>query len=72
MLTDNSNPLLADWSARPFSIPPFESIKTEHFQPAMEVTMKDHLAEVKAIAENPEPATFDNTFKLYDRAGAQF
>ncbi|ORY46451.1 peptidase M3A and M3B thimet/oligopeptidase F [Rhizoclosmatium globosum] len=60
MLTDNSNPLLAD------------CIKTEHFQPAMEVTMKDHLAEVKAIAENPEPATFDNTFKLYDRAGAQF
>ncbi|ORY51624.1 zincin [Rhizoclosmatium globosum] len=71
MISDNSNPLLSDWSARPFAIPPFESIKTEHFQPAIEATMKDHLEEVKAIAENPEPATFDNTFKLYDRAGAQ-
>ncbi|KAJ3017895.1 UNVERIFIED_CONTAM: hypothetical protein HDU68_011427 [Siphonaria sp. JEL0065] len=71
MLQATSNPLLSDWSQFPFGLPPFEAIKPSDYQPAIEAAQVDHLEEIKAIANNPEPATFDNTIKLYDRAGAQ-
>ncbi|KAI8617310.1 hypothetical protein BC830DRAFT_1167128, partial [Chytriomyces sp. MP71] len=72
MLATEANPLLADWSARPFALPPFEAIQPAHFKPAIEAAQVEHLEEIKAIASNPEPATFDNTIKVYDRVGAQF
>ncbi|KAF0686040.1 Aste57867_22134 [Aphanomyces stellatus] len=65
-----SNPLLADWSARPFSLPPFEETETHHFQPAIEVGIVQHLDELRAIAENADAPTFDNTIAALDRAGA--
>ncbi|KAI8616255.1 hypothetical protein BC830DRAFT_1118747 [Chytriomyces sp. MP71] len=70
MLTAETNPLLADWSARPFALPPFSAIQPAHFKAAIEAAQAEHLQEIEAIASNPEPATFDNTIKLLDRAGA--
>ncbi|KAF0686041.1 Aste57867_22135 [Aphanomyces stellatus] len=64
-----SNPLLADWSARPFSIPPFEETEAHHFQPAIEVAQAQHVDEIRAIAENAEAPTFENTIAALDRAG---
>ncbi|ETW09970.1 hypothetical protein H310_00386 [Aphanomyces invadans] len=72
MTSTSNNPLLADWSVRPFSFPPFEEIKACHFQPAFEYTKAKHLEELKQIANNPEEPTFDNTIKTFDRAGALF
>ncbi|KAF0695500.1 Aste57867_13693 [Aphanomyces stellatus] len=69
MASTLNNPLLADWSVRPFSLPPFEEIQTVHFKPAIEYAQGKHLEELKQIADNPEDPTFDNTIKTFDRAG---
>src|SRR5690606_11656786 len=54
------NPLLSA-STLPYQLPPFAAISDEHFAPAFEQGMREHLREVGSIADNPAPATFDNT-----------
>ena len=63
-----TNPLLAEWDT-PFQSPPFHLIEPHHFIPAFEVAMREHLAEIDAIVNNPEPPTFENTIVAFDRAG---
>jgi hypothetical protein len=43
------NPLLSE-STLPYHYPPFDQIKDEHFQPAIEQGMQEQLREVEAIA----------------------
>lgn len=62
------NPLLAEWDT-PFQIPPFESIKTEHFMPAYVEAMAQHKAEIDSIVNTPEAPTFENTIVAYDNSG---
>lgn len=62
------NPLLVA-STLPFQAPPFDRIKDADFLPAFAEGMKQHLAEIRRIADNPEPATFDNTFVALERSG---
>ena len=64
------NPLLKDWSAQPFHLPPFDEIKTEDFQPALEEAMKAHLEDLQAIVDAKEPATFENVIQTYDQSGS--
>ena len=52
-----------------FQAPPFDQIKDGDYLPALEAGMTAHLAEIRAIAANPEPPTFDNTFVAMERAG---
>jgi peptidyl-dipeptidase Dcp len=52
-----------------FRFPPFDVIKNEDYLPAFEQGMTEHLAEIDAIASNPEPATFDNTLVAMERSG---
>jgi len=66
---EEPNPLLEE-SPLPYRIPPFEQIKDEHFGPAIEKGMAEQLAEVAAIANNPDPPTFENTVVALDRCGA--
>ena len=73
-----SNPFYAV-SALPFHAPPFDRIKDEDYQPAIEAGMRQQLDEIRAIAENNAKPTFDNTFipleksgQLLDRAHAAF
>lgn len=56
-------------SSLPFQAPDFSKIKDEHFLPALEEGMKQHLAEIEAIASNPEPATVENTLEAMERSG---
>ena len=56
-------------STLPYQLPPFDKIRNEHFRPAFEKGMTDHLAEIQAIANNPEAPTFDNTIVAMERAG---
>jgi peptidyl-dipeptidase Dcp len=63
------NPFFAP-STLPLLAPDFTKIRDEHYLPAFEEGMKQHLAEVKAIADNPEPATLDNTLVAMERGGA--
>lgn len=63
-----ANPLLAQWNT-PFGIPPFESVKSEHYMPAYKEAMAAHLAEIDAITNSTEEPTFENTILAYDNAG---
>ncbi len=62
------NPLLTA-STLPFQAPPFDKIKDSDYLPAFEEGMKQHLAEVRTIADRAEPATFDNTIEALERSG---
>ena len=66
--TAADNPLLTE-STLPFHYPPFDRIKDSDYEPAFEQGMAEHLKEVAAIADNPAPATFDNTVVALERAG---
>src|SRR6202789_2638672 len=54
------NPFYAP-SALPFQAPPFDKIKDDDFQPAIEAGMEQQKAEILAIADNAAAPTFENT-----------
>ncbi len=62
------NPLLADWEA-PFGVPPFATIRPEHFGPAFDTAFAQHRGEVAAIAAQAAAPTFDNTIAALERSG---
>jgi peptidyl-dipeptidase Dcp len=63
------NPLLAPWTGPYGGLPPFDKVKVEHFQPALEAAMAEQLAEVDNIANDPAPPTFENTLAALERSG---
>ena len=68
---DPSNPFYAP-STLPFHAPPFDKIKDEDYQPAIEAGMAEQLSEIQVIADNPAAATFDNTIVAMEKAGQLF
>jgi peptidyl-dipeptidase Dcp len=66
--TSASNPLLQPWE-HPYGLPPFDQVQPTHFEPALEQAMRDHRAELDAIAASPEAPGFDNTVAAFDRSG---
>lgn len=63
------NPFFAP-SSLPLLAPDFSKIKDEHYLPAIMEGMSQHLAEIEAIANNPEPPTVANTLEALERSGA--
>jgi peptidyl-dipeptidase Dcp len=63
-----SNPFYAP-STLPFQAPPFDKIKDEDFQPAIEAGIAQQQAEIQAIANSPEPPTFENTIVAMEKTG---
>ncbi len=61
------NPFLSNWET-PYNLPPFDQIADSHFAPAFEQAFVSSRAEIDAIADNPEPPTFDNTIAAMERA----
>ena len=66
-----SNPFYAP-SALPFEAPPFDKIKDEDYQPAIEAGMAQQQGEIQAIADNPAAPTFDNTIVAMEKSGLLF
>jgi peptidyl-dipeptidase Dcp len=56
-------------STLPLQYPAFDKIRNEHFTPAFKAGMEQELKEVAAIANNPKPATFENTVVALERGG---
>ncbi|HET9031322.1 MAG TPA: peptidyl-dipeptidase Dcp [Dokdonella sp.] len=56
-------------STLPMQAPPFDKIKDSDYQPAIEEGMKQHLAEIEKIANNPDAPTFDNTMLAMEKTG---
>ena len=63
-----ANPLLTEWNTE-FGVPPFDKIRTEHFEPAFEEAMKIHNEEIEAIASSTEEPTFENVILAFDNSG---
>ncbi|HET7437338.1 MAG TPA: peptidyl-dipeptidase Dcp [Thermoanaerobaculia bacterium] len=63
-----SNPFNAK-STLPYQAPPFNRIKDTDYQPAIEEGMRQQLAEVAVIANNPEAPTFANTIVAMEKTG---
>ena len=63
-----TNPLLEP-STLFCELPPFSEIRDEHVLPAFEQAIAEHAAEIHAIAQSTEPATFANTIEAMERAG---
>ena len=61
----NSRPFLpgrgADCAAR-------AQFEVAHFEPALEAAMQENLDEIDRIAQEPAPATFENTIAAQERA----
>jgi peptidyl-dipeptidase Dcp len=63
-----SNPF-AKASTLPFQAPDFSRIKDSDYLPAILAGMAEQKREVLAIANNPAPATFNNTIVALERSG---
>jgi Zn-dependent oligopeptidase len=60
------NPLL-----QKFDHPPFSKIKTEHFKPAFEKSLKDAREDINSIVDTSEPPSFENTIEALEFSGNQ-
>ena len=65
----NGNPLLSEFKTS-YGVPPFDIIKTEHYDPAIRHAMSLHNSEILNILSNKEEPTFENTILELDRSGA--
>ncbi|CAN5379042.1 M3 family metallopeptidase [soil metagenome] len=63
------HPLL-DKSPLSFAAPQFDRVTTDMFIPAFRTAIAAAAAEIAAIADNPEPATFANTIEALERSSA--
>ncbi len=62
------NPAIATWTG-PLGLPEFANIEDRDFEAAFAVALPAHLAEIEAIANNPEDPTFENTVVALELAG---
>lgn len=68
-MTEQTNPFFDTWNA-PFGVPPFDRIELQHYLPAFERGMREHLANVETIAVSPDEPSFENTLEALERAGS--
>ena len=61
MTQTTHNPFFFSYNT-PFETPPFNEIKNEHFEPAFDEGIKRLDSEVQAIANDTQPATFENQY----------
>jgi peptidyl-dipeptidase Dcp len=64
-----SEPLLAPWK---HGVPPFDKVKVKDFKPAMLKGMDLSRADIKAITDATDAATFENTVVAYEDSGRAF
>ncbi len=62
------NPFFTEYTT-PFQVPPFDKIDTIDYMPAFIEGIKQHDAEIAAIADAAGEPTFDNTILPFDKSG---
>jgi len=63
-----TNPFYQD-SSLYMQFPAFDKISNSDYAPAFKKGMAENLVEINAIANNPEPATFENTMLAMEKGG---
>lgn len=64
----SQNPFMKK-STLQYEAPEFDKIKDTDFKPAFEYGLKQHEAEIEAIAHNPAAPTFENTVVALEKSG---
>ncbi|WP_296382597.1 M3 family metallopeptidase [Winogradskyella sp.] len=65
----SDNVLIQEWTGPYEGVPAFNKLSVDTIKSAMEEAMELNLAEIEAIANNTEAATFDNTIVAMESAG---
>ena len=68
---DVKNPFFTEYST-PFQVPPFDKIDSTDYLPAFTEGMKQQMAEIDQIINNPKAADFENTILPFDKSGKLF
>lgn len=61
--------LLAPWSGPYGGVPPWNLVRPEEFVADFDAAISQADADIEAIADNPQPATFENTIVALETAG---
>ena len=61
--------LLKEWTGPYGGVPPWDEIQPDGFPKAFDTAIAEATKEIQAIATNPAPATFENTFVAMEKAG---
>ncbi|MEZ5917492.1 MAG: M3 family metallopeptidase [Parvularculaceae bacterium] len=64
-----TNVFLAEWTGPYGGVPAFDKIDLTQLKPALEAAIAMNLAEIDAIANNPAPASFENTILAMEDSG---
>ena len=64
-----NNVLLADWKGPYKGVPPWDQVKPEQFDQAIQFAIDELKRESAEIANNPAPPTFANTIEASDKTG---
>lgn len=62
-----SNPFFTEFETQ-YGVPPFDKIKLEHYEPAFIKGIEEQNQCIKAIVENSDKPTFDNTIAALDNS----
>ena len=65
---DHGNIFLTEYNT-PYGTPPFDQITFEDYRPAFLAGMDEQTVEVRAIINNPDEPTFENTIVALDNSG---
>lgn len=61
--------MLEPWTGPYGGVPPWNLVRQEEFIAAFDAAIAETQAEIDAIANNPQPPTFDNTIVALEKAG---
>lgn len=64
---NEENPFLSEFKT-PNGVPPFDKIKLEHYEPAFQKGIEEQNANIQAIIDNAEAATFENVIVAFDNS----
>lgn len=65
----SDSPLLAPWSGPYGGVPPWDAVRVEELEPSFDRAIEVAKGEIDAIANDPDPPTFENTIAALERAG---
>jgi len=65
---DAQNPFFKAYKT-PYETPPFDKIKNEHYEPAIDKGIKDHQSEINSIVMVRSVPTFENTILRLEESG---
>src|ERR1041385_4244937 len=67
-----TEPLLAPWTGPYGGVPPFDKVKVKDFKPALMKGMDLSRADIKAITDNKDAPTFENTIVAFEDSGRPY